>query len=784
MRLVYLTLGWVTGIVIASTFAEVEWRIWWGVMSLMLIVTWITLSSPNVRIITLTVLFFALGGLRYATVPTTSEIANYNNSGGLTLEGIVIDSPDIRDDRIQFQLNSETMTRGAITVDISGKVLVRVARTTDVTYGDRVRVTGELITPAEFDTFSYSDYLAREGIYSIFTNASLEVISSNHGNPLLSTLFSIREQANTYINDNIPEPQAGLLSGILLGNERGISPQLGDDFSVVGASHVIAISGFNMVIIAGVIMGLLNPGEEKRWWTAILGIIVISIYTVFVGANPAVIRAAIMSGVLIIGSVLKRKTFVPASLAFVTFLMSLQNPNVIWDVSFQLSLFATLGLALFVDPLKIRFDKTLFRMFPAPFARQTSSFLSEPLIVTLAAQITTLPLIILYFNRLSLVSVFVNLLIVPIQTPLLIVGGLATMIAFVIPSVAQILYWIDLVFLSWTIGVVRSFAQFSFAEVEFTIGTLVIDSYFFILLGWAIMHATQPTWWHNLVKFIRRQVVLTSIILGGGALAILMGAVVLSRPDGQLHVWFPDLGHGNAVLIQTPNGAQILIDGGRFPSRLLTTIGDHIPFTDRTLEVLVITHPDEFDTSALVAVTERYHVGVTLINGQPNLTENYTQILDNLANSDVIPVVAGYQIEIDDGVILEVLHPQEQPDITDNLNDHIIVLRLSYGRISFLLTSDLSQEGQFELLDSENFPLATVMQLPQHATQRSLSEDFIAMVQPQAIVIQVDPANRRGDPNQDILNLIPEGIPILRTDEGGEVHMWTDGVELWSVQEE
>lgn len=437
---------------------------------------------------------------------------------------------------------------------------------------------------------------------------------------------------------------------------------------------------------------------------------------------------------------------------------------------------------MFVDPLKIRFDNLLFRIFPAPFARQTSNFLSEPLIVTIAAQITTLPLIIMYFNRLSLVALLVNLLIIPLQTPLLIVGGLATIVAFIIPDIAQILYWIDLVFLSWTIGVVRSFAQLSFAEIEFSVHNLIITGYFAILLGWAIMHATRPTWWLQFTRLIRRQIVMSSIVIGGLSIAVLMGAIAMSRPDGKLHLRFLEMGHSNAVFIETPNGAQILIDGGRFPSRLLTTIGDNVPFTDRTIEVLVITHPDEFDYGALVAVTERYDVEIALTNGQPNLNESYLQLLDNLADSEVVEVRAGYTIEVDDGVLLEIVHPQTTPDITEGLNDHVMVLRLTYGNISFLLTSDLSAGGQLALMDAGNHPLATVLQLPQHGTARSLNEDFLAQVQPQAVIVQADPANRRGDPNPDILSLIPEGIPIFRTDTNGEIHIWTDGEWLWAVE--
>ena len=160
---------------------------------------------------------------------------------------------------------------------------------------------------------------------------------------------------------------------------------------------------------------------------------------------------------------------------------------------------------------------------------------------------------------------------------------------------------------------------------------------------------------------------------------IIMVGMFRSRPDGFLHVWMLDVGHSNAFLIQTPQGAQMLIDGGRFPSRLLTAIGDRIPFYDREIEVLAITHPDEFDISALVAVLDRYDVGVALTNGQTNLGEAVNQIEQQLADTERIVVQAGFTLEMDNGVLLEVLNPQIEADLTEALNDHVIVLRLSYG---------------------------------------------------------------------------------------------------------
>lgn len=793
MRLVYVVLAWTTGIVFAHTFDAFSALVWMGFVVLVGaagVLVWrvrATHASPLPMIVLLGC--FVLGGLRYAVMPTTSAIAAYNGTGGLTIAGVIVGEPDIRDEQTLLRVRVETVERGGEITPSSGNVLVRAPRLVDVQYGDRVRATGLLITPGEYDTFSYADYLGRRGVFSIMDQAAVELVSSGHGSPFYRVIYDLRRDVQRLIAYNLPEPQAGLLTGILTGNERGISPELEDDFSATGASHIVAISGFNMVIIAGVVMGFLNRLNIPQGRAMLTGIAVIALYTVFAGANAAVIRAAVMTSVLFVGQALRRKTYVPASLAFVALMMSVLDPHVLWDVSFQLSFFATLGLALFVEPLQRGFETMLRGIFAGTrhavslprdtdFVWTVGGWLSEPLIVTLAAQITTLPLILFYFNRVSFVALAVNLLIIPVQSYLLILGGFATLVAFVLPPLAQILYWLDMVLLTYTIGVVRAFARLPFAEAVYSMDSRLIYGYFAALVGWGLLHAVQPEWWVMMIRFVRNRLVFNAVIFSGAALTVLMGALYFARPDGQLHVWFLDMGHSNAVLVQTPGGAQILVDGGRFPSRLLTALGDRMPFTDRTIDVLVITQPDEFDIAALTAVLDRYDVGVTLTNGQPNLSETVAQINDRLVGQDMVTVTAGYTLETDDGVLLEVLHPQDKPTLSDELNDAPLVLRLTYGEVSLLLTGDVSADAQVSMLDSGAFPLATVLQLPQHGTQRSLDADFLAVVQPRAIVIQSDKANRRGDPHVDVLSLLPEGVPVFRTDEQGTIHLRTDGHRL------
>ncbi len=769
MRLVFLSLGWMLGILLAAEVTHLTPVMWLCLVGMMLILCRLNWYNPPFRYVNIALLLLTLGGLRYSLIPQTSDLARFNNTGGLTIEGVIDTEPDIRDDRTLLTLRVSHVIRGGQTIAVNGQALVTAPRLVDVAYGDRIQATGDLITPGEYDTFSYADYLARQNVFSVMEHTSIQIIHTGEGNPLLAAIINLRQHAKRWIETHLPEPQAGLLTGILIGLERGISPELNGDFQRVGASHIIAISGFNMVIIAALITGVFRFILPKRRWLALgFSTIVIVLYTLLAGANAAVIRAALMSLVLIIGQDgFQRKTYVPASLFGVALIMSLLNPNVLWDVGFQLSFFAVLGLTWFVEPL----ENLISRVLPG----HIMAFLSEPLIVGIAAQIATLPLILLYFGRVSLVALPVNLLVVPVQPYILFAGGAALLLAW-LPAVSQVLFWLAYVALSWTIGVIRWFADLPFADVGVYVHPRWVIGGVLIVGVFMLMKDAKPRW----LRLIQNQAVISTGFFSGFALILLMGAIGFSRPDGKLHVWWLDVGHSHGVLIETPGGAQILIDGGRFPSRLLTGIGDRIPFTDQSLEMVIITQPDGFDTAALPAVLERYDAKVILTNGQPNLSDEFAELEEAIAPYDVLSVQTGYIVTFSDGVQLEVLHPQTQPELNDSINAVPLVIRLKYGDISFLFTGDLSAEGQAVMLDAGVNPQATVMTLPQHGTRGALDPNFYRQVQPSVVVAQIDAANRRGDPFEGILAMID--VPLLRTDEHGTIHLWTDGKHLWQYQ--
>lgn len=782
MRLIYIVFGWIAGILIAAAVPSLPALFWLLAVTMMAFVA-VLAWRHRYRMLWLVLLAIALGGYRMQLVPRPGAVAYFNDSlQNVQVEGIVAAEPRFRDDRVDLRIEADSLFNGQSTFRVNGLLLATVDGRPDIAYGDRIRVSGHLATPARFDTFSYADYLARGSVFSIMQNARLEIVAHDEGAPSLTAILSLKETSRQRIDAALPDPAAALLKGILLGDESGIDVTLREDFSLAGASHVIAISGFNMVIVSGIIMQLMSQLTSRRWLAGSLGIVVLVAYTIFVGANAAVVRAALMSSLLIIAPLLRRKTYVPASLAFVVWVMTLINPLTVWDIGFQLSAAAVLGLALFADPLQTRFDRLIERMFPRGLAKVLSDTLRDPLIVTLAVQVTTLPISILYFQQVSLVMILVNLLIVPVQSALLIVGGLALIIAIVVPGIAMPLFWICGLLLGWTIGIVRLFAGWPGAAVPLYIDPRLIAGYFLIIVGGALVMSAKPLWSVRLAAFFRRKLVINALVWGGLGVLSLMIAVVISRPDGKFHLWMLDVGHSNAILMQTPSGAQILVDGGAQPSRLLTALGDRLPFYDRQLELIMMSHPDENDIGALPSVLRRYQTNAILTNGHPVVTEAQQQVIDLAGDTPIVPVSAGYMVEFADGVSIAVLHPSQPPQAGDLFNDGSLVLRVTYGELSVLLTNDVSAVGQSLLLEQGQWPVSTVMVVPNHGRVGAIDDAFVAAVSPQLALMPIDRANRWGDPDGASLAQL-EGIPLYRTDENGPIHLVSDGATIWLKQE-
>ncbi len=267
-------------------------------------------------------------------------------------------------------------------------------------------------------------------------------------------------------------------------------------------------------------------------------------------------------------------------------------------------------------------------------------------------------------------------------------------------------------------------------------------------------------------------------LLGFLALCAVVAGLALARlPDGRLHVYFLDVGQGDAILIRAPDGRQVLVDGGPSPAALLDELGSLLPFWDRTLDMVVLTHPDTDHMNGLLPLFERYRIATVLDTVQDGGEAPAWSAALAAHRGQRITARRGMRLVLDD-LRITVLHPAEPllPETSDNAAS--LVLRLDYGEISLLLMGDAEQATEEALLAAGQPLQADVLKVAHHGSGGGTSAAFLAAVQPQLAVIQVGADNRFGHPHPDTLTRLAPA-QVLRTDQDGRIEVTSDGRRLW-----
>lgn len=786
--LIRFGLAWLAGIVLAS-WLNFPWQLVVLAALPALGALWLYGQNAHARLWVLMAIALLAGAFRFLffqPVFDENSLAFYNDSPTpVKVTGIVVDEPDVRDTYINLRLKAETLQIKGAARSVAGLLLVRAPRYPERSYGDRLTVTGQLETPPVFENFSYKDYLARFGIHSLMRRPRLELVESNQGYPVWAAMLTFKTRASQTINRILAEPYASLLNGILLGIETGIPKGLYEAFNLTGTSHIIVISGSNISLVAGIFLLLGQKIFGKRYAPplAIAGILV---YTFLVGADAAVSRAAVMGLVWVLAIWVGRPGLALNSLVFSGFALTLLNPLILWDVGFQLSFMATLGLILLVPPLERFMFGLLQRLLKTEQVGLTMALLNELLIVTLAAQIITGPLIVYHFGRLSLVSLLTNLLILPVQPPIMLVGGLATLVGMLWLPLGQILGWLVWLPLAWTVWMVELTSRLPYASLDLGAFPWWLMLLLYAAIGAGIWSANRPRAEKEVQpRFHLPEIgsAMTRLWLGGASVgALLVWLAVLALPDGLLHVAFLDVGQGDAILITTPDGRQILIDGGPTATDLTWRLGQELPFWDHSLDVVVNTHPDADHLTGLVPLLERYQVDQALVPDVGSTSSLYREWEAQLAGANLTPTIgqAGMELSLGRGITATLLNPGSAAARENDPNNHSVVIRLQMGRISFLLPGDIEEPVERNLVLQQVPLAATVLKSPHHGSKTSSSEAFLDTVNPQIVVISVGKDNDFGHPSPEVLERYAErGLTVFRTDEQGTVEFSTDGERLW-----
>jgi competence protein ComEC len=592
---------------------------------------------------------------------------------------------------------------------------------------------------------------------------------------------------------------------MLLGIESGIPDSLYDQFNLTGSSHVIVISGSNVALIIGVIMGVTQRllGRRRVLWPTLAAI---ACYALLVGGDAAVLRAALMGGLVVVATVLNRRGTALVSLAFACWVMTLINPLTLWDVGFQLSSAATAGLILFNPGLQKllqrlwrgheREELPELRESPLGNALATGKglvrgLLEEGLVTTLAANATTLPLVVYYFGRLSLISLATNLAILPVQPLVMLSGSLGVLLGWLGAEVlARVTFWFTWLGLVWTVSVVERTANLPGASLSiagYGFGSLVCTYLLIFALRW------RTAIFGPLHRFVRldwrdwqARLLGPGATVGVGACALLLWTAVGSLPDGRLHVYFLDVGQGDGIFIQTPSGRQLLIDGGPSPEQLFNELGAVMPFWDRSVDLVAVTNPDKDHMEAQTQAVARFQIGTALQTAATVANHDADLWRANLTSAGAALQLQhrGGWIDLGDGVALWVLWPPPELFIRDQAdeqqfdNENSLVMKLTYGDFSVLLTGDAGIPAEFAMI-AAHAPLAsTVLKAGHHGSSGSTSAPFVRAVNPQLTVIQSGADNDYGHPHQEVLDNLAGRI-VLRNDLHGRVHVYSDGRQLW-----
>ena len=821
MRLLYLTSAWVGGLLLGLLLELPFWAVFVSLLAVFVIglvaiaLGWRSARSwaemkgrRSFRLLVAALLagLFLLGMIRLDTSEYPLAFMAEDARQEVRLDGIVAGQPERSGNSLRFVFQARSIDEGDGWAELTADVLVTarpdpelvsLRREPHVRYGDRLMLAGSLAAPSVLDTFDYRDHLASQGIHLVMDFPKVELLADGRGNPILAALYDFRDEMGRSLQRTLPEPQAAVAQTLLLGQRDNLPAELREDFRGTGTSHLLAISGLHV----GVVLVLTMAGSafllgRRGPYFLVVPLLALWGYALLSGASPSVVRAAIMGTVYLAAVAAGRPRNVFPALALAAGVMAGLEPAILKNLSFQLSFAAVSGIALLGLPLTGWFQEKLHLTYDQrglipSLAR--GALLSA--IVSVAATIATLPLVAFHFQQVPTLGIPATVLALPALPPILLTSGLTVAADAIHPAIGQVVGWTAYVPITYLTGLIQAFAAIpvSIIEIPRFSGLLVWLYYVPITLA-----ALTP--WHTLNSARKKaQVFLSPIsfpfsaanlrLLVPAAALLLLAAVIwahaLSSPDGRLHVIFLDVDQGDGILIVTPAGQRILVDGGPDPVYVVEALNVHLPFWDRRLDLVVSTHTDEDHLAGLVGVVQRHPVGA-VVEGIPGTSSLYLRWRQALEEKSIDPVAIhrGAVIDLGDGLSLNVLNPplDSAPPSDRDSNNNSVVLRLQYGAVSFLLTGDIEENAELELI-REGLPISSdVLKVSHHGSNNASGPFFLRAVSPAVAVVQSGEDNRFGHPHREVIDRLQklvgeDGLYVTALD--GTVELTTDGHRLW-----
>jgi len=408
-------------------------------------------------LISLFLIFFFLGALRYETYSKTPDPILSSAKGKIEITGFISEDPDVRQDKQLLTFRAESV--GGQKVSGENNILIEAGLFPKRSYGDELAVYGPLVSPRNFsddttgETFDYVSYLQKDRIYFVMYQPQMNIIAAGGGNPIMAALLSVKHAFADSVDRGMSEPNSSLVNAIILGERHSVPQNILDMLRTVGIIHIVILSGYAITIVAESVRRFFSRFGFRT--SIILASVSIILFALMTGATAMVVRASIMALFAFLSRALSRKHDVVRALALTVFLMVLWNPMIlVFDVSFQVSILAVAGL-VFISPI-----------FEKKFINISDRFgFKSILISTLSAQIAVVPYLLYVTGSFSLYSVPANILVLVVLPMTMFFGLLSGVFGFVSPILAFPFSAMAYFLTSYELFVARIFSSIPFSSI-------------------------------------------------------------------------------------------------------------------------------------------------------------------------------------------------------------------------------------------------------------------------------------------------------------------------------
>ncbi len=629
--------------------------------------------------------------------------------------------------------------------------------------GDLVKLQGDLKPPTKPGNpgeFDYPSYLAYQGIYyNLTVKSATQAKLINPVKGPIKWIDAFRSQAEQLTQNALSKPEAAVLLGMLLGGRAGMEQEQYSDFQKTGIVHLFSVGGLHvgfLLVVVGWLTSLIRLGTRGKFWA---GVFILLVYGTMVAWPAPVIRAVIMGVLGLLAYYSGRENSLLNALAISGLVILLISPDNLFNLSFQLTILASWGLIYLFPLVKERL----------PY----KGWGWDMILIPICAEVAVLPLVAYYFNLFTPISLFTNILITYLAGGAVILGFIAFLLAAFLPFLATLLLYPAGLFIELILLIVQWTKMLPGAYIWVATPAVGMIALYYIAIFAGILGLKKPS---------QRRYVSSAIIL----LMIFMICLLLpgSYYDrGILQIVFIDVGQGDSILIKTPQGKFVLVDGGgsQFYDVAAKKLLPYLHYRGiRYLDMIINTHPDIDHEKGLESVAEQIEVNCLGLPASISTCKEYQPLRDMAArrNIPVFSLGAGQYLNLENGVQIKVLHPERDLYDGQALNQESVVLQVRYGEFSALLTGDIPSEVIPQVLAKVDLPIS-VVKVPHHGSKGSLSPGFYQKLHPRLAVISVAANNPFGHPNPSVLEALAQAqVEVLRTDQDGAVMVSTDGEDL------